>query len=231
MTSMNAKSPAYALTAVAASALTFWALAACTASASFQSGGAEQPTAAPPPPPPPPPPAETTTATPTATTAPTAAPTATATTPPAAPRKSTVTVKSDSVIVPGVIEFDEGMATLKANGVSDAALEELRLFLEQNPRVTKLRIEGYTDNVGKAEDNQNLSGMRALAIKKWLVDKGIAKDRLIAAGLGQNKPVADNATAEGRAKNRRIEFKLAELGGKKYLNRDLDGGGKVFDLP
>jgi outer membrane protein OmpA-like peptidoglycan-associated protein len=230
MTSMNAKSPAHALTAVAISAITFWALAACTASASFQGGGAEQPTAAPPPPPPPPPPAETAPA-PTATTTPPAAPTTTTTAPPAPPRKSTVSVKSDSILVPGVIEFDDGMATLKANGVSDAALEELRLFLEQNPRVTKLRIEGYTDNVGKAEDNENLSGMRSLAIKKWLVDKGVAKDRLIAAGFGQKSPVADNSTPEGRVKNKRIEFKLAELGGKKYLGRDLNGGGKVFDLP
>ena len=227
MTSMNAKSPAHALTAVAISAITFWALAACTASASFQGGGADQPTAAPPPPPPPPPPAETAPA-PTATT-PTPAPTTT--TPPAPPRKSTVSVKSDSILVPGVIEFDDGMTTLKANGVSDAALEELRLFLEQNPRVTKLRIEGYTDNVGKAEDNENLSGMRALAIKKWLVDKGVVKDRLIATGFGQKKPLGDNSTVDGRAKNKRIEFKLAELGGKKYLGRDLNGGGKVFDLP
>jgi outer membrane protein OmpA-like peptidoglycan-associated protein len=223
MTSTNANKPAYALTALAISALTFGALAACTASASF--GGADQPTAAPPPPPPPPP---ATTPAPTATDTAPPAPTATATTPPAPPRKSTVSVKSDTILVPGVIEFDEGTTTLKAT--SDAALEELRLFLEQNPRVTKLRIEGYTDNVGKAEDNENLSGMRALSIKKWLVNKGIAKDRLIAAGFGPKSPIADNATAEGRAKNRRIEFKLAELGGKKYLNRDLNGGGKVLDF-
>lgn len=217
----NARRPVHALTAVALSALTFWGVAACTASASF--GGADQPTAAPPPPPPPPAPTDT---------APAATATATATTtattpPPAEPRKSTVSVKSESIVVPGVIEFDEGTTALKST--SEAALQELRLFLEQNPRVTKLRIEGYTDNAGKAEDNENLSGMRALTIKKWLIANGVAAERLIAVGFGQNKPIADNATAEGRAKNRRIEFKLAELGGKKYLNRPLDGGGKVFD--
>jgi outer membrane protein OmpA-like peptidoglycan-associated protein len=215
------------MTVIAIGASTLWALGACTASASFQAGGADQPSAAPPPPPPPPP-ATTAAPAPTATeTAPVPTPTAT-TPPPPAPAKSTVSVKGEQVIVPGVIEFDENASTLKAT--SSAALEDLRLFLEQNPRVTKLRIEGYTDNVGKPADNEKLSGDRALAIKKWLVDKGIAKDRLLAAAFGQNKPVADNSTPEGRAKNRRIEFKLAELGGKKYLNKDPSGGGKVVDL-
>jgi hypothetical protein len=63
-----------------------------------------------------------------------------------------------------------------------------------------------------------------------LVDKGIAKDRLIATGFGQSKPVADNSTEEGRSKNRRTEFKIAELGGRPFLNQKPDGGGKVFDF-
>jgi OOP family OmpA-OmpF porin len=102
--------------------------------------------------------------------------------------------------------------------------------LEETPRVTKLRIEGHTDNVGSAPANEALSGERALAIKKFLVDKGINKTRLIAVGFGQNKPVADNSTEEGRAKNRRTEFRIAELSGKPYLGKDPTGGGKVFDF-
>jgi len=224
MTSKTLKTPAYTLTVLALSTCTLWAVSAC--SASLQAGGAAQPTATPPPPPPPPP---ATTAAPAPTTEPTTTtpdPAPTATTP-AEPRKSTVSVKADQILVPGSIAFDGTTSNLLTT--SDPALEELRLFLEQNPRVTKLRIEGYTDNQGKPEDNEKLSGERALSVKKWLVAKGVAKDRLIAAGFGQNKPVADNATAEGRAKNQRIEFKLAELGGKKYPGRALDGGGKVFD--
>ncbi len=224
MTSKTLRTPAYTMTVIALAASTLWAVSAC--SASFQAGGAAQPSATPPPPPPPPP-ATTVAPAPTpTTTTPEPAPTTT-TPPPAEPRKSTVSVKADQILVPGTIAFDGTTANLLTT--SDTALEELRLFLEQNPRVTKLRVEGYTDNVGKPEDNEKLSGERALSIKKWLVAKGVAKDRVIAVGFGQKSPLADNATAEGRAKNQRIEFKLAELGGKKYPGRALDGGGKVFD--
>ena len=96
--------------------------------------------------------------------------------------------------------------------------------------LTKLRIEGHTDNVGSAPANEQLSGERALAIKKFLVDKGINKTRLLAVGFGQNKPIADNSTEDGRTKNRRTEFRIAELSGKPYLGKDPTGGGKVFDF-
>jgi OOP family OmpA-OmpF porin len=102
--------------------------------------------------------------------------------------------------------------------------------LDENPKVTKLRIEGHTDNVGDAQTNVELSGQRALTVKRWLVDKGIPKERLIAVGFGMSRPIADNASEEGRAQNRRTEFKIAELHGKRYMNRDPTGGGKVFDL-
>jgi OOP family OmpA-OmpF porin len=174
----------------------------------------------PPPPPPPPPPG-------------TAAPAPTATEPAPAPApsgKSTAVVKGDSVSIPGNIVFDTGKATLKQGAGSEVVLDQLKLFLDQNKQVTKLRIEGHTDNVGNDADNQTLSGQRALTIKKYLVDKGIARERLIAAGFGETKPIADNSTEEGKAQNRRTEFKIAELNGKAYLGQDPSGGGKVFDL-
>jgi outer membrane protein OmpA-like peptidoglycan-associated protein len=139
-------------------------------------------------------------------------------------------VKGDSVQIPGNIVFDTGKATLKEGAGSEVVLEQLILFLNDNPQVTKLRIEGHTDNVGQQVDNEKLSGDRALTIKKWLVDKGVPKERLLAVGFGQNKPVADNATEAGRAQNRRTEFKIAELGGRKYLGKDPTAGGKVFDF-
>jgi outer membrane protein OmpA-like peptidoglycan-associated protein len=152
-------------------------------------------------------------------------------TPEPAPQvKSTAAVKGDSVSIPGNIVFDTGQATLKQGAGSEVVLDQLLLFLNENPQVTKLRIEGHTDNVGKQPDNEKLSGERALTIKRYLVDKGIAKERLLAVGFGQNKPVADNATEAGRAQNRRTEFKIAELGGRKYMGRDPTAGGKVFDL-
>ena len=124
--------------------------------------------------------------------------------------------------------FDTGKATLKAGSGSDVVLGQLKQFLDQNPQITKLRVEGHTDNVGQPAANMELSGQRALTIKTWLVSHGIKADRVLAVGFGETKPIADNSTEAGRAQNRRTEFKIAELGGKKYLGMDPTGGGKVF---
>jgi len=140
-----------------------------------------------------------------------------------------VVVKGDSVQIPGQIEFDTGKATFKAGGGSDAVVDQLKIFLDQNPKVTKLRIEGHTDNVGTPDSNLTLSGQRALTVKNAAIAKGVKKERLIAVGFGQNKPIGDNTTDEGKAKNRRTEFRIAEIGGKKYLGLDPTGGGKVFE--
>jgi len=140
-----------------------------------------------------------------------------------------VVVKGDSVQIPGQIEFDTGKATFKAGGGSEAVVDQLKIFLDQNPKVTKLRIEGHTDNVGAPDTNQTLSGQRALTVKNAAIAKGVKKERLLAVGFGQNKPIGDNTTEEGRAKNRRTEFRIAEIGGKKYLGLDPTGGGKVFE--
>jgi OOP family OmpA-OmpF porin len=197
-------------------------LGACAASASFKAGGEEA--KAPPPPPPPPPPA----AEPAPAPAPAASTPAPAPTPaPAADPAAKPVLKKDRLEIPGQIVFESGSAVLKPE--SDAAITQLKQYLDETPRVTKLRIEGHTDNVGQPAANETLSGQRALAIKVALVAKGIAKERLLAVGFGQSKPIADNTTEEGKAKNRRTEFHVAELGGKKYLGLDPSGGGKVFE--
>jgi len=200
--------------ALASAALVASALSGCKGSASFNAGSepAAAPTPTPPPPPPPPPPP------------------AAVTPPPAveAP-KSAAVVKGDSVQIPGQIEFDTGKATFKAGGGSDAVVDQLKKFLDENPKVTKLRIEGHTDNVGVATENLTLSGQRALTVKNAAIAKGVAKERLLAVGFGQTKPIADNTTDDGKAKNRRTEFRIAEIGGKPYLGQKEDGGGKVFE--
>jgi OOP family OmpA-OmpF porin len=139
-----------------------------------------------------------------------------------------VVVKGDSVQIPGQIEFDTGKATFKVGGGSDAVVDQLKKFLDENPKVTQLRIEGHTDNVGSADANLALSGQRALTVKNAAIAKGVAKERLLAVGFGQTKPIADNTTDDGKAKNRRTEFRIAEIGGKKYLGLDPLGGGKLF---
>jgi OOP family OmpA-OmpF porin len=71
----------------------------------------------------------------------------------------------------------------------------------------ELIIEGHTDNIGGAQFNLELSRKRAEAVKRWLVDKaGIGEIRLTTVGYGLTRPIADNSTEEGRAKNRRVEL-------------------------
>ncbi len=69
-----------------------------------------------------------------------------------------------------------------------------------------VRIEGHTDSIASEEYNQQLSERRAAAVLRWLVEHGVDEARLRAVGFGETRPVADNSTAEGRQKNRRVEI-------------------------
>jgi OOP family OmpA-OmpF porin len=199
------------LTTIATAALA----AGCTFQASTKTGGEQTP------PPPPPPPA--------ATTAPAATTTTSTTTTSTTTTSTATTDKEGRVQIPGNIVFETDSATLK-EAESAPVLEQLKKFLDEHPRVTKLRIEGHTDNTGTHAHNLDLSGKRALAIKAWLVAKGEKPERLIAVGFAETRPIADNSTAEGKAQNRRTEFHLAEMDGKAYLGRPVNGpaGGQVF---
>jgi OOP family OmpA-OmpF porin len=180
--------------------------------------------AQPPPPPPPaaPPPAPTPAA---ATAAPAPAP---APPPPAAePPKSAVTVNGDRLGVPGNIVYETGKAVIKPE--SEPTLNALKDFMEQNKNFTRIRVEGHTDNVGKPADNMKLSTDRAMAVVTWMDGHGVSKDRLLAVGFGDTKPIADNKTDDGKAQNRRTEFHLAEIEGKPFLGRDETAGGTMAE--
>jgi outer membrane protein OmpA-like peptidoglycan-associated protein len=101
------------------------------------------------------------------------------------------------------INFDTGKADLKQDGV--ATVKEIATLLKANPTL-KLSVEGHTDNVGDAASNKKLSEARAKSVTAAIVAGGVDAARLSAAGFGQEKPVADNRTEEGRAKNRRVEL-------------------------
>ncbi len=103
------------------------------------------------------------------------------------------------------ILFATGSFKLVAS--SNKGLNEVVKILKDNPDL-KLSIDGYTDNTGTAEINQTLSGKRANSVKDYFVKKGIDVDRLTATGHGQDNPIADNKTAAGRKKNRRVEMTL-----------------------
>jgi OOP family OmpA-OmpF porin len=101
------------------------------------------------------------------------------------------------------VQFDSGRASIKAD--STATLGEMARLLKKNSAWT-MRIEGHTDNIGGKEANVKLSEQRAAAVRAWLVAHGIPESRLVARGFGDSKPVADNTSDEGRAKNRRVDL-------------------------
>jgi outer membrane protein OmpA-like peptidoglycan-associated protein len=86
-------------------------------------------------------------------------------------------------------------------------LNDVIKIMQANPNI-KLFIDGHTDNVGKEDYNQTLSENRANAVKQYFISKGIAESRITSAGHGMSMPIADNKTAAGRQKNRRVELKL-----------------------
>jgi outer membrane protein OmpA-like peptidoglycan-associated protein len=87
-------------------------------------------------------------------------------------------------------------------------LNDVVTILNENPSF-KVQIDGHTDEVGKDDYNLDLSNKRAASVKAYLISKGVSESRLSSTGYGETKPVADNKTAAGRAKNRRVEMTLS----------------------
>lgn len=103
------------------------------------------------------------------------------------------------------IEFETGRATIKP--VSFPILDEVLDLLKSRPGI-RIGVYGHTDSRGTAPNNLRLSKDRAAAVRNYLQGKGIAANRLESEGFGQTQPVASNDTDDGRAKNRRVEFKI-----------------------
>ena len=108
-----------------------------------------------------------------------------------------------------LVEFDTGKAIVKPKYNNE--IKKVADFMKENPDATAM-IEGYTDNVGKRAANIKLSQQRADSIKAYLVKKfGINSARLKAVGYGPDKPVASNATKEGKQKNRRVRAVFSNM--------------------
>ena len=105
------------------------------------------------------------------------------------------------------INFDTNRATVKKD--SHRVLDEAVEVLQKHPSI-RIEIVGHTDSTGDAERNLELSRERATAVREYLIEKGIDGDRIVARGAGANEPVTTNKTREGRAQNRRTEFKILD---------------------
>jgi outer membrane protein OmpA-like peptidoglycan-associated protein len=140
----------------------------------------------------------------------TSAPTQTATTPEVEEKKQSATnsiqscqAELDAILDNKKVLFDYNMASIKYS--SYPLLNQVINTLKAC-HITKLEIAGHTDNLGNESYNLQLSKRRAEAVKRYFVKKGIDRNLLEAQGYGEINPVASNATSEGRAENRRIEF-------------------------
>jgi len=101
------------------------------------------------------------------------------------------------------INFDTGKSIIRDE--SKPVIDQIVQMLSENPDL-KIGVEGHTDNVGTPASNKTLSEARAKSVVSAITAQGISADRLSPAGFGQDKPVADNNTEEGRAQNRRVEL-------------------------
>jgi len=119
-----------------------------------------------------------------------------------------IKVKIGKKVVLNNILFETGKSILTSGSYTE--LDRLLIIMQENA-LMKIEISGHTDNTGSAAINTKLSEERAKAVVEYLVKKGIARSRMEFRGYGSLQPVSDNSTPQGRAKNRRVEFKILEF--------------------
>jgi len=123
-------------------------------------------------------------------------------------KASRVQLKNHKIEIDEKIQFDQNAATIKE--VSHPLLNDIVDVIKKNPQITRVDIEGHASAEGNEQANVKLSDDRAKSVMAYLVGKGISDKILTAKGFGSSKPIADNATEDGREKNRRVEFNVTE---------------------
>ena len=113
----------------------------------------------------------------------------------------------DAALANRIIEFESGKAELADSG--KAILDQMSVALLRL-KDKKVEVIGHTDNAGSRAGNLSLSQARAEAVKTYVVGRGVHAEMVAVSGEGPDRPVADNRTPEGRARNRRIEFKVVQ---------------------
>jgi outer membrane protein OmpA-like peptidoglycan-associated protein len=117
-----------------------------------------------------------------------------------------VQLAADAIIVKETISFPHGKADIEPSSLD--LLDRVAEILKTTSAITRLTIEGHTDTTGDPDFNLPLSEARALAVKRYLESRGVDPPRLESRGFGALQPVDTNDTEAGRARNRRVEFKV-----------------------
>lgn len=124
------------------------------------------------------------------------------------PKNANVTVGKGEIFIKQQIQFAIDSATILPE--SNGLLSEIADVMIKNPRIKRVEVQGHTDNTGTPDHNKQLSNDRAQAVVSWLSAHGVGADRMTAVGYGQTKPLVPNVTAGNRAKNRRVQFIIAD---------------------
>ena len=119
-----------------------------------------------------------------------------------------VEVRDNQIVIKDKIQFEVDKASIKAE--SNSLLDEIVATFKSNPQIKKVSIDGHASSEGSAVFNKKLSDDRAKAVMAYLVAHGVEAARVTAQGFGSERPIADNATEDGREKNRRVEFNILE---------------------
>lgn len=117
-----------------------------------------------------------------------------------------VKVSEAAIVILDKVYFETDKDVIKPE--SFPLLDQVAAIFKSHPEIKKVEISGHTDSQGKDAYNLDLSDRRAKSVRQYLINKGIAAERMDAKGYGETKPIATNSTASGRAQNRRVEFNI-----------------------
>jgi outer membrane protein OmpA-like peptidoglycan-associated protein len=117
-----------------------------------------------------------------------------------------VVLQGTQIVILQQVNFATARAEIKPS--SFPLLQQVAQVIAAHPELARVAVDGHTDNQGLEKNNINLSERRAISVVRWLTDHGIDARRLEARGFGPRRPIADNKSDAGRAKNRRVEFQI-----------------------
>jgi len=120
------------------------------------------------------------------------------------PERSLVQLRKQEIVITEQVQFKSGSAVILEE--SDNLLSQVTDVLLRHPQIEKIEVQGHTDSTGGRDMNMKLSQSRAESVRDWMVEHGVAAERLEAVGYGPDHPIRPNDNAANRAKNRRVQF-------------------------